>query len=284
MGKKYKYAQRSADSVKERAEQKAGQFDRPLKEGTKFFSPKADTKYKIRIMPPTWDDPDHFGHDVYMVYGVGADASAYLSLAKMKGKKDPIEEERFAAERDGDAEAAKQLVPRKRVALYLIDRAAEEEGPQVWLAPYTFDKDLTAIMIDDSGKVLDIDDPDGGYDVSFQRQGSGLKTKYIGVAIARRESSLSSDDETQEQWMEQIVSTPLPDTFNYYSYEHIHKALHGGAPTGDDEDKTREEESDEDEDEDADTRKKLKSLDKKRDANKKPKKDKKDKKGKKKDK
>lgn len=282
MGKKFQYTKRSAQDVQDRASQQGGQFDRPIRDGIKSFTPKPDTKYRIRVMPPTWDDAKHFGYDVFIVYGVGTDNTSYLSLAKMKGKKDPMEEERFIAEKDGDQEATKQLTPKKRVGMYIIDRASEDEGPQLWLAPFTFDRDLSSLLVDsDTGKVLDIDDPDEGYDVTFQRQGSNLQTKYIGLQISRRESSLNDDKDTHSDWMNQIIKAPIPETLNYFSYDHIHKTLHGGIDgDGDADDSNDREENDEEEE--TTTRRKLGDLKDKRKENKKDKKGKKDKKEKKK--
>jgi len=242
--KKFKYQKRSPEQVLDRANQSAGQYDRLLKEGVKVFSPKADTKYRIRILPPTWDEATHFGKDVYVVYGVGSDNNQYLSLARMLGKECPLEQEQRRCEQQGDEEAAKALWPRKRVAIYLIDRANEAEGPQVWLSPYTFDKELSAQLIDDeTGQVLDVDDPDNGYDVVFSREGSGMKTKYVGISVSRRKSPLSSDHKTADKWMDVAMKTPLPDALQYYSYEHIKQVLHGAsaADAADATDKSRDE-------------------------------------------
>ena len=223
----YEYHARDDESAKKRATQGGGDFDRLLIDGVKGWKPN-DKDNRIRILPPTWPGAKHFGLDVYVHYGVGPDRNSYLCLNKMKGLPDPIAEEyailKRDARNDADDKAAKELSPKPRVLVYLIDRDHEKDGVQAWMMPAGLDKDIVKVSIDkDTGEVLPIDHPDDGYDVSFEKNGQGMTTKYEGVAIARRSSPLG-----RSEWMEYAVDNPLPDQLNFYSYEHIAGVFNGG--------------------------------------------------------
>ena len=93
---KFKYRSRGAESYRERAKQQGGNRDTFIKSGVKVFSPR-DGLNSVRILPPTWDDAEHYGYDVFANYQIGADKNQYLSLSKVYDEEDPIEEERKAA-------------------------------------------------------------------------------------------------------------------------------------------------------------------------------------------
>lgn len=191
----------------------------------------------IRIMPPTWQDADHFGLDIYVHYEVGPDNPSYLCLEKMKGEPCPICEERARATKDNDSEYADKLKPAKRVLVYLIDRDNERDGPKIWSMPWTIDRDLCKLVVDRrSGEVLPIDDPEKGYDIEFDRTGKGTHTKYVGLAIARRESDIG-----KPEWLDFVVDNPLPDQLQFYDYDHIAKQFGGqGSSRGDDRNASRD--------------------------------------------
>lgn len=240
---RYRYTPRSADNVNKRSTQGGGDFDRYIKDSIKMFKAN-DGDNTLRILPPTWDNPEHFGYDVHVHFGIGPDEQAYLCLEKMKGEKCPICEERKRAVHDGDEKYADTLKPMRRVLIAVIDRDNEKEGPQAWAMPWGIDRDLCKLVIDKkSGEVLPIDDPENGYDIEFSKQGSGIKTKYVGLAIARRESDLGN-----EKWLDFMVDNPLPDCLQYYTFDHIQNVFGGGSSNSrgnnDDDDLTQEQERD----------------------------------------
>lgn len=217
------YHKRSADDVKKRAEHGGGSdFDVYFNRDIKMYKPK-DGDNTIRILPPTWEGAEHYGLDVFVHYGVGPDRQTYLCLHKMKGEPCPICEERQRAQRSGDEEYAKELEPKRRVVVYLIDRDAEKEGVQAYAMPQGTDQDIVKISVDKrTGEVFGIDNPDEGFDVMFERTGTGIKTRYEGIQLARRESSLGNDD-----WLQFAVDNPIPDQLVYYSYDRIAQEFGG---------------------------------------------------------
>jgi hypothetical protein len=224
--KKFVYSERKADALIQRG-QGGGDFDTYLKRGVQMYKPKVG-KHKIRILPPTWDNNNHYGLDIWVNYGVGPDKGSYLSLNKMKNSKDPIYEEYIKARNEGREEDAKNLAARKRILVYVIDRKAEDQGPLLWPMPITFDKSLCQLAVDqDSQEILRIDHPDEGFDVTYTKSGEGQFTKYEAVSISRNPSPLSDDEDTANAWLDFVMDNPVPEQLNYYSYDHIKRAFTG---------------------------------------------------------
>ena len=218
-----KYQKRDYSAGRKRAEQSASTRDNYINDDIRLFKP-AEGENLIRILPPTWDDPEHYGFDIFVHYNIGADNAAYLCPLKNKGEPCPICEARETAEAEGDTEYAKKLRPTKRVLFYLVDRDKEEEGLKAWAAPWTIDKDI-AIQATDSRnrEFFPVDDPEEGFDVSITRDGQGTNTKYS-VAIARRESEIELTDEI----MDVLEDMPVPDMLIYFEYDHIEQIFSGG--------------------------------------------------------
>ena len=228
--KGFEYHKPTAESVKKRSEQRGGnEFDSIFKQSAKVFKVQDDSNL-IRIAPPTWPEPKHFGYDIFVHYSVGPDGQTYLCPKEMLGEPCPVCEERARAVKDGDDDYAKELKPSKRVVYYIIDRDEEKQGIQLWAAPWTVDRDLNTLIVEPrSGEVLAIDDPENGYDVEFKKTGAKLLTKYIGLQIARRESPLGDDD-----WLQYAIDNPIPDQLSYFSYDHIAKVFGGQTSKKDD--------------------------------------------------
>lgn len=221
--KRFSY-NRTAESVKRRAEQSGGNRDGFIKDEFKVFKPGEHNH--IRILPPTWEDADHFAFDAFVNYGIGPDNSQFLSLSRMKDEDDPIAEERKNAEREGDIDYAESLKPTKRPTCYVIDRNAEDEGVMVYPMPWTLDRDIAALMIHKrSGEVIPIDDPEEGFDVFFDKTGTGMKTRYIGVEIDRDDSPIFEDADDLDEILEWLEENPLPECLNFYDYEYISKVF-----------------------------------------------------------
>jgi len=236
--KGFKYERRSAKKWKERAEQSGYSRRSMFVDEIKLYRVK-DGDNLIRILPPTFDDADHYGFEVFVHYGIGPDNDAFLDLNKMQNEADPIVEERSRALKDNDKDYADKLTSRKRVLVYIIDRDDEAAGLQLWSMPWTLDADITTLAVDKrSGEVLDIDDPEGGYDVEFTKTGTGINTKYVGVAIARKPSPLDDDAA-----LEEAIERPLPECLKYYEYDEIQKVFDAGGGAYDDDDDEDEEEA-----------------------------------------
>lgn len=238
----FQYKRPKAEAIRRRATQKGGMYDSIFKTSVPEFNPKEGT-YRIRILPATWDNPEHYGYDIWMHYGIGADKGKVISLKKMKGEDDAIWRAYEKAQSRGDKKYADALRPGRRVGVYIIDRDDEKAGPQLWAMPWTLDRDITSLSEDrETNEVLCIDAPNKGYDVEFTREGTKKQTKYVGVRIARRSSPLSEDRRLANKWLKFISEHPIPDMLNYLDAKYIGKLFAGGGGP------------DEDEDDDGDTR------------------------------
>lgn len=221
-GRSERYQRRDPKLTKERANRKGREFDSFLKEGVKTFTPKEGDNV-VRFLPPGWKDPDHYGFTVFVHFNIGPDNGAYLCLRKMRNEPCPCCEEFDRAEKEGDKEYAASIKVSERVLAYIIDRDKESEGAMLWSMSWSMDRDISACTVDKrSGDVLALDDPDNGYDVEFTREGKGLKTKYIGVKVARRESDLGDDS-----LLDFVRENPIPDLLLYHDYDYISNVFGG---------------------------------------------------------
>jgi hypothetical protein len=234
----FKYQERSKDDWRERANMKGGQFDTYIKPAYRLYKAK-DGKNVIRILPPTWEKARHYGYDIHVNYQIGPDNQAYLSLSKMLGKPDPIAEARTQAEREGDEALGKALRPTHRILMWVIDRLDEEQGPQLYPAPFSkVDKAFINLAYDqDTGEIIEVDNPEEGCDIRFYKEGANLGTDYPASKMRLLEPGPISDDEKkQQQWLDYVAENPIPDCLNYYDYDHISGVFNGGAPKPKDED------------------------------------------------
>jgi len=229
----FNYQPRTAESLTRRAEGGSNDFDRPIRKDITLWKPKKGDNV-IRILPPTWQNADYYGFDIYIHYGVGPDRrGSYLCLKHHQGAEDPIDSAYNAARREGNMELAKEFRATHRMAYWLIDRASPEDGPQIWLAPIqAFDSELAAAGLDPQTKeVLYIDHPEQGFDISFRKDGEGLMTKYVGPQIHRRPSPLNVDPAVTQRWLDFIVANPIPSVLQFYPAERIQAAMNGELPT-----------------------------------------------------
>ena len=237
---RFQYQQRGREDWKSRATQKTGLFDPIFFDEFAAFLPK-EGNHTIRFLPPTWKEPKHYGLDIFVHYGIGPDNQSYL-CAKAMGKGDcPICEERKLAERANDAEYMKELGATKRCLVWIINRAEEADGPVLWSVPVTLDKEICRLAEDrHTGRYLNLDDPEEGYDVDFTREGSGRKTKYVAVQVARRDSPLCRDVESMEEWLAYVEKHPLPTVLQFFEPDYIAGMFAGAEERQEDNDRERD--------------------------------------------
>jgi hypothetical protein len=237
----FRYQKRTKDDLKERANMKGGNFDTYIKPKFKQWKPK-DGKNLIRILPPTWDDARHYGLDIFVNFNIGPDNQSYLSLSKHDRGPDPLEEAKREAQREGDKDFAKTLTPNQRILYWIIDRNDEDEGPLLWAAPFTFDKSLSNLCIDEDTKdVIFIDDPAKGRDVRFYKEGTGLTTKYDPSKMkVLSETPIAEDEGLEQDWLDFIQDNPLPEVLNFYDYDHIKATFDGQAGRKDEDEEPRD--------------------------------------------
>jgi hypothetical protein len=236
-GRGFTYRPRSIDTVKQRAARKSGRFDSIYKQGFDNWRPKEGDNL-IRFLPPTWDNHEHYGYTLWVHQNIGPDNSTYLCPRKMLNKACPVCEAAAESKAAGEAEEAKNLQPKERVAFWILDRDGEDpDKPLLYDMGWTMDRDITSLTVDERrGEVLMIDDPNKGYDVTIKRYGSGMRTKYSGFAIARGDSPVHDDEKIQDDILDYIMQNPVPETLNYFDYDYLDKLVKGVAPERDPDD------------------------------------------------
>lgn len=230
---RFKYHRRSAADIEKRASQRGGSFETYLREDIKMYKVKSGSN-NVRFIPPPDDSYDHYGIDIFLHYQLGIDKQTILCPRKMAGEECPVCEE-YEAElaeapddiSDKEKEEINQLQPGKRVLAYIIDRDEEQEGVQAWAQPWTVDRDIGKQMIDSrTGEILYIDDDQEGYDISFDKEGQGKRTKYTGIKIARRASSLGRNEKQTDEYMDFAIQNPLRDILLIKDYEDVKSIFH----------------------------------------------------------
>lgn len=240
--RKFVYQPRTAEQVREQKNAGRLGFDSIVKPSIKVFTPR-EGKNRIRILPPTWERPGHYGYNIYVHYDIGADKNSYLNLKRMGKGPDPIAEARDQAARDGDEDLAKKLRDKHRVAIWLIDRNNEDAGPMFWACPYTLDNDFLKVSTDpDDGSILKVDEPEEGYDINFQKVKGPKFWEYPGadIRLSREPSPIHEDEKVQQQWLDYITDHPIPECLQFYDYDYISAVFNGKAVVRDEEEDTGE--------------------------------------------
>ena len=237
---RFTYERPSREDVKARANMRGGGFDSFIKQEFKKYKVR-DGKNMVRILPPSWPKPKHYGYDIFVNYGIGADNQSYLSLSKMNecsAAEDPLAEARREAQKEGDEKTAKALAPRQRVLVWVIDRNEEDEGPQLWDIPFSVDKDFVNLCLDEDTKEVSYpEDPEEGHDLRFFKEGTGMLTKYPASRMKLMDASpLHEDQDIQTEWLDYIQENPVPDCLQFYTIDQIAAAFDGTVRTDKDDD------------------------------------------------
>lgn len=224
---KFVYKKRTEKQLQHRASQSTGYGDSFLKGDFSLFKPKEGPN-RFRILPPMWEDPEHWGLDIFVHYSIGPDNGAYLCLDRMKKGDCPICEERLEAEKQGDEEYSSELRPVRRVLVWLIKRGEEEAGPVLWAGPQKLDGDLFKLSTASSDGTLFIDDPEEGYDVEFTYTPPKNKKpgNYEALQISRRSTPLGTEKQ-MEEWLEFVSTNILPDVLVYFEANYIRNIFSG---------------------------------------------------------
>jgi hypothetical protein len=220
------YNHHKQENVKRRAEQTGGNFDLPFKSGVKTWKAKVGEN-AIRIMPPTWADASHYGYDVWLHSFIGSSGSTYICPKKTFNKPCAACDEAAALKAAGEDEEAKEIAVKQKVLYYIIDRDDRKPVPQILVASWNQDKEISeASKINRTNKTLYIDHADEGYDVIVKRTGQKLNTRYQWL-IDRESSPLDPDSRTQDELLEFIAENPIPSLLKYDDNEKIAAALAG---------------------------------------------------------
>lgn len=182
----------------------------------------------IRLLPP-WKEGVSFYKELRQHYGVGVDKKQVLCL-RMKGEECPICEFVSALYQSGDpddAEMAGNLSASTRYNFNVIARSDEAAGPQILTTGPLIFRDFLRFIVDpDWG---DLTDPEQGFDITINRTGKGLHTKYA-VTPKRNPSPVGN-----AEWLEKM--TDLDKLERFVSAEDMKAILYGEGPSSEKEEK-----------------------------------------------
>jgi hypothetical protein len=249
---KFKYHRRSEESIKKRAKQRGGSFD-PVWDPRYTIYKAKEGDNLLRILPRVDEKADDFGIEAWVHSSVGPDNQQYLCRESIDPDNLPDGEEPSScavcdeikrANRENEADYAKEMRPYKRVLVWVIDRDKEGEGPQLYPMPWTIERDIATLSVDKRTKeIFYVDEPEDGYDVEFHREGTTqTNTKYSAVRIARRSSPLSDDEDEANDWLRFVGENPLRNVLVLFEYDHIEKSFAGKEEEEEDDDDDEEEE------------------------------------------
>jgi hypothetical protein len=216
------YKPRTNEAANARRERyQSGNRDSFVQPNVEMWKP-ADGDNWIRILPPSWDNADHYALELYVHYEVGPDNNTYLCPNKMQGLQCGLCDEYHAAKSAKEEDYARALEVSMRLGAWIIDRDNEKSGVQLWLFSTAQDREIMQQAYDRrTGETIMIDHPQDGYDIEFTRRGKGLQTKYSGFKLSRQPSEVSASA------LQFISDNPLPSILKYYDNEYIMAAFAG---------------------------------------------------------
>ena len=221
----YKYERPAREDLEKRASRPKSNFISFIKDDYKVWKRPKDGAY-IRLLPGTWERKAHWGYEIAVHYEVGPAKASVLCLAQMKKSACPVCEERARLElRKASKDEIAQYRYSKRFLAWILDRSSREEedkGAQLWPMPDSVERDITMISHNErTGEWYYIDDPEEGYELSFKTTGEKKTTKYVGLQLERRPTSVP------EKVLNFVVQYPLPTTLVWRDYDEVKKLLDG---------------------------------------------------------
>lgn len=228
----------SDDAMRRRANQQGGNFVQPYKAGTKTLRLASGTT-NLRILPPTWDNPEHYALDVWMHSFVGSSGATFLCPKKMLNKPCPACDEVVELKKAGEDKDAKQIEVKQKCLCWVIDRAERKPEPQLWAMSWTQDRDIAEQAEDKKNNTFlkiagDLKDTNG-YDIAVMKKGKGMGTRYT-FQVARDSSFIEDNERMEEDILKFIEDHPIPDQLVFADEKTIRDALDGNYSKDDDDD------------------------------------------------
>jgi len=151
-----------------------------------------DTNF-IRIISPKFskypaDKLPFYGKEIFYHSDIGPDGRTYVCLKRMLGERCPVCEyaDQIRAVNAND-ERLKALWPSRRYLFFVYDvKDAETEklGLHWFDSPVSVKDNVISLSRDRrTGQLVDVSDPLDGRDITFERVGKGMTTKYEGFEL-----------------------------------------------------------------------------------------------------
>ena len=180
---------------------------------TKIWKPKPG-EHRIRVLP--WKDAkdgEPF-KERYVYYGIG---KSWIVSPRCFGEEDPINNmisSLFSSGKEEDKTLAKKLLPRLSVCAAIIDRGAEDEGPQLWKMNKLVAKDVLALFLSEAGDFTDLGPEGRDLVVTISvspKKFNGRAVNDVKVLPSMKPSLASADKTKSDKWMD-----TLPNIDEYF--------------------------------------------------------------------
>ncbi len=199
------------DAIRRKVAQLNGE---KFQSAVKIWKPKLG-EYRIRVLP--WKDaPEGVPFkERYVYYGIG---KSWMVSPESFGMFDPIREftkKLWDGGKEEDKNLAKKLFPRLQTCAAIIDRNAEDEGPQLWVMNKNVAKDVTSLFL--NAEVEDFTDLGAaGTDIIVNVTQSAKKFNDkpmfdVKITPSRKSTVASNDPAKIEKWM-----SSLPNVDEYF--------------------------------------------------------------------
>ncbi len=189
---------------------------------SKTWRPQEGEEYSVRLLSFPNNDGQPF-KEMWFYYNIGNNRG--LLAPHQFGKPDPFQELITKLRDEGTKESyelCKKLYPKMRTYAPVIVRGAEDQGVQIWGFGKMVYQSLLNIMLDED--YGDITDPASGRDVKvICTKQPGRKWANTEVRPRGKESELSSNSSTAQEWMQNIPD--VADMFELKSYDELSKII-----------------------------------------------------------
>lgn len=195
--------------------------------------PDGEHTFQFRILPPNQGKSKHWGIEIHTHYGLGAAKERHICPRKWNNHPCAACERFFAAHNRGDAEEKKIWKASGRVLVRIIDRDEDHGMPKLWDSPLaSIDRELIGLCHDvgTGESMIRLDDPVGGRDFRFSKEGKGLTTRYKSIRVLDP-SPISTDEDYANKVLALIKEYPLLDLINTSTSEEIADVIGDGSST-----------------------------------------------------
>jgi hypothetical protein len=195
----------------------------------KRWTYEAPGTYRLRVLPFKNTDPGMPFPERIVYFGISADGKGMIVSPENAGQQDPIKNLRISlfndaknaatpAEADELQEMAKKLKSKTVNCVAVIDRAHEEEGPQMWGPNWTDVQQLLALFLTEVGDYTDVG-PDGcdlelvvtpGKKIVQSGKRKGQPVLEAKINACRKNSPAAKDDAQLQAWLDTM---PIVDEY-----------------------------------------------------------------------
>ena len=191
---------------------------------------------RLRVLPPTWENPVHHGFEVEIHYGIG-DRRQYICPKAFDGSDCCICQEAAVAYQEGDSKYGQKCLASSAWLIWVLDRldTKNPDKPKLWKCTRGLDEELMILAKDrDTGGFIEIDHPDQGYDVCFDgvKKTAPIDGQKMNFMEAKGlQILLNKPNAVPDTVLKYISENPIPQKLILYDYQHILEVFNGGKGT-----------------------------------------------------